>query len=39
VVLVRPDDHIAAIAPLASADASALYKAHVGRAPPMEDPA
>jgi 3-(3-hydroxy-phenyl)propionate hydroxylase len=36
VVLVRPDDHIAAIVPLASADSSALYKAHVGRVPPSD---
>lgn len=35
-VLVRPDDHIAAIVPLASADSSALYKAHVGRVPPSD---
>ena len=39
VVLLSPDDHIAAIVPLASTDASALYKAHVGRVPPPEDPA
>lgn len=32
VVLVRPDDHVAAILPLAGADVQAIYKAIIGRA-------
>jgi 3-(3-hydroxy-phenyl)propionate hydroxylase len=34
-VLVRPDDHIAAICPLGSTTADALYEAVVGRRPPL----
>lgn len=33
-VLVRPDEHIAAIVPMAGADANALYGAIVGQPPP-----